>query len=90
MNVINNVDFQRYEVQVEGKTAYAAYQLRDTTLILDHTEVPTALGGRGIGGHLAKAALEDARTRGLRVDPRCSFIAAYIKKHPEYDELVTR
>jgi len=51
-------------------------------------EVPLALEGKGIGNELAKAALDYARSEGLRVVPRCRFIAAYIKRHPQYQDLV--
>jgi len=50
--------------------------------------VPPALEGRGIAGKLARAALDYARERKLSVIPRCPFVAAYIRKHPEYQSLV--
>ena len=53
-------------------------------LIIDHTEVPESLRGRGIAQRLARAALEYAREQGLAVVPNCPFVRAYIRKHPEY------
>jgi hypothetical protein len=57
-------------------------------LSLVHTEVPAELEGHGIGGRLAKAGLEFARQENLKVVPSCPFVAAYIRRHPEYLELV--
>ncbi|HEX7775877.1 MAG TPA: GNAT family N-acetyltransferase, partial [Parvibaculum sp.] len=52
------------------------------------TVVPEELGGKGVGSRLAKGALDAVRAEGLKVVPQCPFIAAYIKKHPEYQPLV--
>ncbi len=52
-----------------------------------HTEVPTALNGRGIGSALVRGELDIARAQGLKVEARCPFVAAYIAKHPEYADL---
>ncbi|GJF06441.1 hypothetical protein PSD17_53880 [Pseudonocardia sp. D17] len=49
-----------------------------------HTEVDDRFGGRGLGGVLARGALDAARARGLRVRPDCPFIRSWIEKHPEY------
>ena len=57
-------------------------------MIFTHTEIDDAFEGQGLGSTLAKAALADAREHGLRVVPLCPFIAGYIKKHPEYTDLV--
>ena len=56
---------------------------------LVHTEVPEALGGRGLGGRLARLVLEAVRAEGAKVVPVCPFIAAWMKKHPEFDDLRT-
>ncbi len=53
-----------------------------------HTEVGDAFEGRGVGGQLARRALDDARARGLRVQPRCSFIRSWIDRHDDYQDLV--
>jgi uncharacterized protein len=52
-----------------------------------HTEVPGALSGRGVGTRLARHVLDAARAKGLKVIPTCPFIAAWMKRHPEYDDL---
>jgi uncharacterized protein len=71
-----------------GAVAFAAYALHGREIVFTHTEVPAALEGHGVGSRLARAALDDARRRGLAVVPRCPFIAAYIRRHPEYRDLV--
>jgi predicted GNAT family acetyltransferase len=53
-----------------------------------HTEIEPAFDGRGLGGQLARAALDDVRRRGVRAVARCPFIAGYIERHPEYQDLV--
>lgn len=52
-----------------------------------HTEVPRALSGKGVGSRLARHVLEAARADGMQVVPSCPFIAAWMKKHPEYDDI---
>jgi predicted GNAT family acetyltransferase len=86
--VTDNAARHRYEMVVDGITAYVTYVRRGDRLTLVHTEVPKALGGRGIGSSLATAVLEDARSRGLRVVPECDFIEAFIKRHSEFADLV--
>ena len=83
----------RYEARLRPNSdgdavAYAAYLLHDREIVFTHTEVPPSLEGRGVGSRLARAALDDARRRGLAVVPRCPFIAAFIRRHPEYRDLV--
>ena len=79
----------RYELFVSGTLAgLATYVLSDDTMTIPHTEVQPRFEGQGLGARLAKFALDDARRRGLRVVPRCPFIAAYIERHSEYADLV--
>ena len=87
-SVRNNEAAHRCEVGAGGQLAVSEYHRRDGTIVFTHTEVPLALEGKGIGNELAKAALDYARSEGLRVVPRCRFIAAYIKRHPQYQDLV--
>lgn len=86
--VSHNEAHHRYEIIIEGQRSMIQYQMRGDTIVFVHTEVPPALEGRGIAGRMARFALDDARARGLKVVPRCPYIASYIKKHPEYQDLV--
>lgn len=81
-------DRSRFETEVEGHTATLDYRIEGATIRLVHTEVPPALESRGIGSSLVRHALESARSRGLEVWPQCPFVAAYIRQHPEYLDLV--
>lgn len=78
----------RYDYAVEGGVAFADYTRRGDTLLVTHTEVPTALRGGGVGAKLVKALLDDVRAQGLKVVPLCSFVATYIRRHPEMRDLL--
>ena len=87
-NVQNNQDESRFEVRTGDDIAFLEYDLEDGKIYFTHTEVPPAFEGKGIGKALAIAALEFARGENLEVIPRCRFVASFIKKNPEYVELV--
>jgi predicted GNAT family acetyltransferase len=88
ITVVNNEAEHRFEARLGEDVAFTEYRLHDGTITLPHTVVPEAFSGRGVGGQLATAALGYAREQGLEVIPLCSFIAAYITKHPEWHDLV--
>ena len=87
--VRDNPAQSRYELDIDGHTAVANYALTPGVITFMHTEVPSALSGRGIGSQLARGALDDVRDRGLKVVARCEFIAGYIAKHPEYRDVLS-
>ncbi len=86
--VRHNPQAGRFEVEKDGRLAVLDYQLQGDRMIITHTGVPPALEGQGIGSRLARAALEHARMHGLKVTALCSFVAAYLQKHPEYQDLL--
>ena len=86
--VIHNPQRQRFEVALEGKVAKLEYRIKENRITLIHTEVPHELEGHGIAAELARAALEYAREFNLLVVPSCRYVASYLKKHPEYQEIV--
>ena len=88
LQVKNNEAARRFEAKVGGELAVAEYQRRGDTIIFTHTEVPDELEGQGSGGELVRAALDHARTAGLRVVPACAFVASYIERHSEYQSLL--
>ena len=88
--VTDNADQSRYELAVNGQTAVLQYMERDGALYLTHTEVPPELEGQGIGGRIVKHALDEARSRGVKVAPWCPFVRTYVERHPEYKEIVLR
>ena len=87
-DVVMNTATQRFEVTLAGETAFAEYHLHGDHITLPHTVVPPAFEGKGVGSALAKAAVGYARDHGLTVKPLCPFIAGYIRKHPEWQDLV--
>ena len=89
MDIRNNEQQSQYETTIDGHTAYVAYDLEDPDrIVFTHTKVPPALEGRGVAGAVAKFALDDARAKNLKVVPQCPYVASYIKKHPEYQDLL--
>lgn len=80
----------RFELERDGQIAYLEYNLTGKALQLIHTEVPEALRGKGMAAELAQSALEWAREHQIKVDVICPSVAAYLKKHPEYSDLVIR
>lgn len=77
----------RFETRVDGQPCILDYQLRDGTMIIQHTGVPAPVEGRGIAAQLTRAALDTARQRGWRVRPVCSYAVSYLARHPEYQDL---
>jgi predicted GNAT family acetyltransferase len=80
----------RFEIHFKENIAVLEYIRGERTLIFTHTGVPPALEGQGIGSRLARAGLDYARTNRLSVVPLCSFIAAFIQRHPEYHDLLEK
>jgi predicted GNAT family acetyltransferase len=88
-DIRDNTARRRYELDLGGQIAFLRYHDRPGgERVLAHTEVPAPHEGQGIGGRLAEAALQDARSRNRRIVPACPFVAAYIKRHPEHASLV--
>ncbi|WP_082461885.1 GNAT family N-acetyltransferase [Agromyces sp. Leaf222] len=80
---------RRYVVTVDGAQAgVAVFVSSPSAVTFTHTIVDPAFGGRGIGSRLAKFALDDTVARGLRIVPRCPFIAEYLRHHAEYEASV--
>lgn len=88
VTVQDNPEAERFEARLGKNVAIAEYTLVGDAIKFTHTEVPEGLEGRGIGSRLVHEALESAKQRGLAVVPMCSFVAAYIREHPEYLDLV--
>jgi predicted GNAT family acetyltransferase len=86
--VTNNADKQRYELTVDDQQAIAAYEKRGDTIVFTHTEVPAALEGQGVGSRLIKGALDDVRAQGAQIVAECSFVEAYLERHPDQQDLV--
>jgi uncharacterized protein len=88
VEVRDNPAESRFEAAVGGALAVAEYRREGDRLAFTHTVVPPELEGQGVASALIRAALAQARERGLRVVPHCSFVAAYIERHPETQDLL--
>jgi uncharacterized protein len=87
-SVRDNSAAQRYEMDVAGERAFITYRRSGDVVTLLHAEVPHALSGRGVGSALVQGTLELVRSRGQQVVPRCPFVANYIKKHAQFQDLL--
>jgi predicted GNAT family acetyltransferase len=89
IEVIDKPDASRYEVRLDGETVgFCSYRESDGEVLLPHAEVLPEIEGRGIGTALARGTLDDLRRRGRRIVPLCPFIVEFIRKNPEYGDLV--
>jgi uncharacterized protein len=79
---------QRFEAAVPGGLAECAYRLGGGVMNIVHTEVPPQAEGRGIAAALVHAALSHARAQGLQVRASCSYVRAYMRRHPETRDLL--
>ncbi|MBO9622231.1 MAG: N-acetyltransferase [Sphingomonas sp.] len=87
-DVRDNPDRHRFELVEQGHLAFAEYEIADGVITFTHTIVPPSMQGGGVGSRLVSGALAQVRERGLRVVPRCPFVAAYIARHPEWKDLL--
>lgn len=84
----NNSEASRYEMDEQGQTSWADYRLQGERLYIDHVASPAALRGTGAAGRLMKALAQDARDRGLMITPICGYAAAWLRRSPDYRDLV--
>ena len=90
VEVVHNPSRNRFEATVDGQLCRLEYRMHDGVMNIHHTEVPAALGGRGLGGMLVAAALAYARANALKVMTTCSYARAWINRHPESLDLLAR
>lgn len=76
----------RFVLMIDGQLAHADYVLEGDRMICTHTFVPRELRGRGLAEQLVRAALTEARARGWRVVPACSYVATFVQRHPEFGD----
>ena len=91
VTVVDVPDEERFEARTaDGVAGFSVYQREPGLVIFLHTEVDEAYEGQGVGSALARGALDQVRAAGDQVLPLCPFIRAYIRRHPEYEDLVRR
>lgn len=88
VEVIHDEAAGRFVTTVGGQHAFVSYWRQGKRLVLDHTWVPPEQRGQGIAAGLTRVALDYARSESLAVVPECPYVAAFIRKHPEYRDLV--
>lgn len=86
--VVHDAAAERFELRIDGWACRCDYRRVDGVMHMIHTEVPPALEGRGIAARLVQAALDYAQAEGLKVLPRCSYVRAYMRRHPQTRSLL--
>ncbi len=87
-DVQDNKALKRFELHLNGALAFANYRLAPGTVIITHTEAAPELRGHGAASKLINGALEQIRSDGLKVVAGCDFVASYLEKHPEFDDII--
>jgi uncharacterized protein len=87
-NFRDNEARNRFELETGGAIAFVTYRKSPGAITLEHTEVPPELGGKGIGSKIARATLDAVRAQGRKLTVECEFIQGFMKKHPEYNDLL--
>ncbi len=87
--VTDNRHRSRFELERNGLTAILEYRRTGNgPVLLTHTQVPDELSGHGVGSRLVRGALDELRARGMRIVPLCSFVAAFVARHSEYEDML--
>lgn len=86
--VIDNPEAGRFEIRLAEQLAIADYRIHGDVITFTHTEVPKEFEGQGIGSALVRGALDQVRTRGLKVKPLCPFVSWFINQNPEYKDML--
>jgi len=89
VTVTNNEAAERFEMLVDGLRALLTYRRFPSRIAFLHAEVPPSLEGQGLAAKLTRFALDFARANHLRVVPRCPYVSSFIRKHAEYQDLVS-
>lgn len=77
-----------FHANVDGGEAECIYRLTGSLMNIVHTEVPPQAEGQGIAAALVRTALAHARMQGWRVRPSCSYVASYMRRHPDTQDLL--
>lgn len=88
IRLVHNPQQQRFEVRIQGEVASVSYTRDGGRVVFDHTYVPEAFRGKGVAAALVRAALGEAREQHWQIVPQCSYVAAFIERHPEFASLV--
>jgi hypothetical protein len=84
----NDTQAKHFAAHMDGEAAVLDYQFKAPVIILTSTEVPESMRGGGVAGQLVRYALEESRAHGYEVVPLCPFVAGWIRRHPEFHDVV--
>ena len=87
-DVVHRPDLNRFDLIVDGRRCHADYRLNGNVMVVHHTEVPPALEGRGLAAVVVQAVFDHAASNGLTVQPLCSYVRAWTRRHPEVTALL--
>lgn len=90
LEVIHNPAESRFEMWINGDLSKLDYRENGNTIVMMHVGVPLEYRSQGLAGKITQVGLEYAKEKKLRVIPMCSYVAAYIRRHPEYAELTNQ
>lgn len=90
VNIKENKEKNRFEAEVENRVALIEYKRAEDKMYLTHTEVPKELEGKGVGSSMVKQVLQQIKDENLKLIPLCPFIASYVKRHPEWKEILAK
>ncbi|WP_317046723.1 GNAT family N-acetyltransferase [Spirosoma pollinicola] len=89
-NIKNNTHRHQFELDTDGKLSIVVYQkVDDETLALTHTEVDPSLEGHGVGSKLVEGVLQYIEQHDLKIVPLCPFVSVYLKRHPDWQRVVS-
>lgn len=88
VEVTHHAETHRFEAILQGQVAAIDYSLEGGIMTILHTNVPAELAGHGIAGDLTRVALDTARANNWEVIAACSYAAAFIKRHPQYADIL--
>ena len=88
IEVSENKEKKRFEVSLEGKLALIDYIRAEDKMYLTHTEVPSEMEGKGIASSMVKQVFQQIRDENLKLVPLCPFVASYLKRHPEWKDIL--
>ena len=89
MQITRNSDKNQFETIVNGELAIAQYEMKGTQMTITHVIVPKPIEGQGVASALCQFAIETARAENLKIVPRCPFMSAYFRRHPENNDVLS-
>jgi predicted GNAT family acetyltransferase len=86
--LVDNTESNQFEINVDGKTSFVEYQREGDLVYLVHTQVPEDQSGQGIASDLVEKTFNYLEEKNLKVVPECSYVQAFIKRHPDWERIL--